>query len=407
MTNENKEDKRYGLIVPSKNRLSVPKPGNVFGEDSGSDADDGSDWVRKALRAEGEKNLVKKQTQLTMKRALKEDPTVYQYDEVYDTIERSKIEEKINKKTVEKKAKYIENLLKAAERRKREQEHRVERMVQKEREAEGAMFADKESFVTSAYRAKLEEFKKMEEEEKRMDRLEAIGDVTKQQDISGFYRHLYTQTVDVNRKDADETDKEVKKEADSANTEITHIEKSEEDQDHVDKDDPLTTDSEKNSDHENERNLAKLQKSRKTLAKGGSNRQYRKRAAEISQSSSEDECDNEEDMLKTTVAEKSEAETPEKLIKLSSDDGKLKTKDIPSDTNKADSDVKPEANISAAENSAKQSEDKLDAEDGVKRVKKMEPEAPKISIWQKRTVGPIFEAALERYYARKAARSSG
>ncbi|XP_046734167.1 nuclear speckle splicing regulatory protein 1 [Diprion similis] len=407
MTNENKEDKQYGLIVPSKNRLSVPKPGNVFGEDSGSDADDGSDWVRKALRAEGEKNLVKKQTQLTMKRALKEDPTVYQYDEVYDTIERSKIEEKINKKTVEKKAKYIENLLKAAERRKREQEHRVERMVQKEREAEGAMFADKESFVTSAYRAKLEEFKKMEEEEKRMDRLEAIGDVTKQQDISGFYRHLYTQTVDVNRKDADGKDKEVKKDADSTNTEITDVEKSKENKDHVDKDDPLTTDSEKNSDHEDESNLAKARESRKTLAKAGSNRQYRKRAAEISQSSSEDECDNEKNMLKTTVAETSEAQTPEKHTKLSSNDGKIKTKDIPTDTSKAPSDTKPEANISTAENTAKPSNDKPDVEDGVKRLKKTEPEAPKISIWEKRTVGPIFEAALERYYARKAARSSG
>lgn len=35
--------------------------------------------------------------------------------------------------------------------RKREQERRIERSVQKEREKEGDEFADKESFVTAAY----------------------------------------------------------------------------------------------------------------------------------------------------------------------------------------------------------------------------------------------------------------
>ena len=47
--------------------------------------------------------------------------------------------------------KYIGNLLKHAEVRKKEEERRVERQVQKERESEGKEFADKEAFVTSAY----------------------------------------------------------------------------------------------------------------------------------------------------------------------------------------------------------------------------------------------------------------
>lgn len=62
--------------------------------------------------------------------------------------------------------KYIANLLKTAELRKVELERRVERKVQKERETEGDMFNDKESFVTPAYRAKLAELKKLEEEER-------------------------------------------------------------------------------------------------------------------------------------------------------------------------------------------------------------------------------------------------
>ncbi len=47
-----------------------------------------------------------------------------------------------------------------------EHERRTERKVQKERETEGDMFNDKESYVTPAYREKLAELKKLEEEER-------------------------------------------------------------------------------------------------------------------------------------------------------------------------------------------------------------------------------------------------
>merc|ERR1739842_270739 len=59
----------------------------------------------------------------------------------------------------------------------------------------GNEFADKESFVTSAYRKKMEEIAKQEEEEARMARIEAALDVTKQNNMDGFYRHLYRQTM--------------------------------------------------------------------------------------------------------------------------------------------------------------------------------------------------------------------
>jgi hypothetical protein len=62
--------------------------------------------------------------------------------------------------------------MKQAERRKREQERRLEREIQKEREAESEEFKDKEEFITSAYRKKLEEFKKMDEEERRQDHID-------------------------------------------------------------------------------------------------------------------------------------------------------------------------------------------------------------------------------------------
>ena len=96
---------------------------------------------------------------------------------------------------MDRKPKYIANLLKQAEVRERERERRVERKVQKEREAEGEEFKDKESFVTSAYRKKMEEMEKAEAEEARKEEIEKILDVRKQKDMSGFYRHLYRQTM--------------------------------------------------------------------------------------------------------------------------------------------------------------------------------------------------------------------
>merc|ERR1712029_1103795 len=110
-------------------------------------------------------------------------------------IEKKKEVEKESKKEVDRKPKYMHNLLKAADERNKEFERRIERQVQKEREAEGEMYADKESFVTSAYRKKMEEIAKQEEEEARQARIEAALDVTKQNNLDGFYRHLYRQTM--------------------------------------------------------------------------------------------------------------------------------------------------------------------------------------------------------------------
>ena len=70
--------------------------------------------------------------------------------------------------------KYIQNLLKAAEVRKKEQERRTERQVQKDREKEeeAGEFRDKEKFVTSAYKKKMLERQKELEEEQRQAALE-------------------------------------------------------------------------------------------------------------------------------------------------------------------------------------------------------------------------------------------
>jgi coiled-coil domain-containing protein 55 len=80
--------------------------------------------------------------------------------------------------------------MKAAAERQMEFEKRQDRKIQKEREAEGDEFGDKEAFVTASYRKRMEERQKLEEEERRQDQIEALFDVRKQKDLSGFYMSM-------------------------------------------------------------------------------------------------------------------------------------------------------------------------------------------------------------------------
>lgn len=312
-----------------------------------------------------------------MQKALKEDPTIFQYDEVYDDIERIKDQSKTSKDE-KKKPRYIQNLLKAAERRKKEQEYRIERMVQKEREAEGTMYADKESFVTSAYRAKLEEFKRMEEEENKMDRLEAIADVKKQQDISGFYRHLYVQTIQSPEKP------DVKNDVSSNKTNL---------------DSKLENVSEETENKE--------QIKSKDIKK---NRQYRQRIIEE---------DSDTDIeIEQSLKNKPKAILSEKRKDIEEEPGKIesdakKQKQQTEDTKPEEikpNEVKTEKTLNAqnVEQIVKDSKNDDETErENISAKAKIEAEKRERSkIWEKRTIGPVFEAALQRYYVRKSMRLS-
>ncbi|MEE6468584.1 hypothetical protein FKM82_008322 [Ascaphus truei] len=185
--------KQYGLIFPKKllqKNAFLPKH-SAFADDS-----DDESSVGESLQKEAVKKRVMKQTKLEIQKALEEDSTVYEYDKVYDDLQKKK--EESNVKLLagkDKKPKYIQSLLKAVEVRKKEQDRRMEKKIQKEREMEGEEFQDKEAFVTSAYKKKLLENADEEEREKREAAMEASLDVTKQKDLSGFYRHLLNQTV--------------------------------------------------------------------------------------------------------------------------------------------------------------------------------------------------------------------
>lgn len=100
------------------------------------------------------------------------DASVYDYDGVYDTLHALK-QSASSSTDAERKPKYMGNLLAAAEVRKRDQLRAKEKMLLREREAEGEEFADKEKFVTGAYKAQQEEVKRLEEEEGRREEEEA------------------------------------------------------------------------------------------------------------------------------------------------------------------------------------------------------------------------------------------
>ncbi|XP_068945840.1 nuclear speckle splicing regulatory protein 1 isoform X2 [Petaurus breviceps papuanus] len=186
--------RRYGLFFPKKAQLLqkpvLQKP-SVFGDDSDEETS-----VSDSLQREASKKQVMKQTKLEIQKALAEDATVYEYDSIYDEMQQKK--EESNPKLLlvkDRQPKYIHSLLKAVEIRKKEQEKRMEKKIQREREMEKGEFDDKEAFVTSAYKKKLQERAEEAERERRAAALEARLDVTKQKDLSGFYRHLLNQTV--------------------------------------------------------------------------------------------------------------------------------------------------------------------------------------------------------------------
>ena len=115
------------------------------------------------------------------------DATIYDYDNAYETFHVPK--ETDMSTTKASGPKYMTSLMQSAEVRKRDQLRAKERLLQKERETEGDEFADKERFVTGAYKAQQEEVKRMEEEEVKRE-AEEEEKRRKGGGMSGFYKDL-------------------------------------------------------------------------------------------------------------------------------------------------------------------------------------------------------------------------
>jgi len=118
------------------------------------------------------------------------DPSIYDYDGVYDSIKaavhKKKAEE--DEGATDRRPRYFDALQRAADVRERDRQVAEERKLKREREAEGDEFADKEKFVTEAYKRQQEENRRLEEEEKAREEAEAKKN--KNKGLAGFYKQM-------------------------------------------------------------------------------------------------------------------------------------------------------------------------------------------------------------------------
>ncbi|KAL8695033.1 MAG: hypothetical protein Q9218_000401 [Villophora microphyllina] len=220
----------YGLNITNKASFkpSVPRRKTIFDDESGpEDGPDGVDEnAESILSVDGNHNSVNSSHQsfnpenhilqsksskptrilqygdLSSRRTTSKhaetaqllDPSIYDYDAVYDSLHcksRSSSNDP-SAKAVDgaKKPKYMSSLLAAAEVRKRDQLRAKEKMLAKERELEGDEFADKEKFVTAAYKRQQEDVRKAEAEEALREREAAERQRKEGGGLKGMYKNM-------------------------------------------------------------------------------------------------------------------------------------------------------------------------------------------------------------------------
>ncbi|XP_053947905.1 nuclear speckle splicing regulatory protein 1 [Anastrepha ludens] len=381
--------KQYGLIIPGQQKRQVALPAatqpiskpSIFDESS-SDDDSKPQFKPRSSTVQGPSLMERRIARTMQEKALKEDPTVFQYDELYDEMETKREQEEEVKSKTPKKPKYIGRLMEFAERRKLENELRMERQVQKEREQEGEQFKDKESFVTASYRKKLEEMRKLQEQEERDEYLEAIGDVTKQKDLDGFYRHLFEQKTG--------TAKEVKKPNFPAITSPV----CEEDVAYK----PIKSGKVPQQRAYRKRRSSNDLEEEEAAADAEAKKVHLPNNIDADSDFSIDSSTDDEDDEKKGR----NAKSAEKVNKVVTDGGASSVslnidvlKKETSDENKVED---PKNEPETAPSIVPESSECIDVKPKVKKDKN--------AIWKKRTVGEAYEAALQRYYERRAARSA-
>ncbi|CAF0776168.1 unnamed protein product [Didymodactylos carnosus] len=175
--------------------------------------------------------------QMQIEKALEEDPNIYEYDTVYDEISSTAINESKRRqqleerKTKERKPLYVAGIQEAAKEREKQHEYRLERKIQREREKEGDLYKDKETFITTAYRLKLAERQRDLEKEKFEEQRESLLDVQKQCNFDAFCRYQFkVQTGEiVELEESEKIKTESKSDADvisnNESTKLTLVEK--------------------------------------------------------------------------------------------------------------------------------------------------------------------------------------
>ncbi|KAI9323791.1 coiled-coil domain-containing protein 55-domain containing protein [Dichotomocladium elegans] len=189
---------KFGLNV---RKQAKPRPmfsrSNAFdrsddeGEDEVQQQNDGSSKKQQQHRSNVNQQLTQS-SRMTKKvaeqhaKALEEDAHIFDYDAVYDDLkEAERLKKEAAKGPDTKKPKYMQNLLEMAEIRKKDRLMAEEKKIAREREAEGEMYADKEVFMTEAFKKQKEELKRIEEEERKREE-----EANKKKKMTSFYKTL-------------------------------------------------------------------------------------------------------------------------------------------------------------------------------------------------------------------------
>ncbi|MED6188615.1 hypothetical protein PIB30_087546 [Stylosanthes scabra] len=179
---------KYGLnLRPAKQKQQPKRP--PLAAPFGFNDDEENDVEREiALQASKKKTL--KDVEEQQKKALEEDPTVFDYDGVYDKM-KEKVARPLIQDREERKPRYIQNLIKKAKEREQYRDIVYEKKIAKERSKDDHLYADKDKFITEAYRKKLAERERQMELERLRELQEERDDVTKNKDfLLDFYTNL-------------------------------------------------------------------------------------------------------------------------------------------------------------------------------------------------------------------------
>ncbi|PWN34318.1 uncharacterized protein FA14DRAFT_110493, partial [Meira miltonrushii] len=101
--------------------------------------------------------------------ALSVDSSIFDYDGVYDSMKEGQrsIQAKHEKENAKRDPKYMSASFAASEQRKIDRQRAEAKKIQREREQEGDLYENTESFVTDAYKQQMEDIRKAEDDEKK------------------------------------------------------------------------------------------------------------------------------------------------------------------------------------------------------------------------------------------------
>ncbi|KAF7831294.1 nuclear speckle splicing regulatory protein 1-like [Senna tora] len=178
---------KYGLnLRPAHQKKQPARP--PLATPFGFNDDDENDVEREIAR-QASKNKALKEIEEQQKKALEEDPTVFDYDGVYDKM-KEKVARPLVQDREERKPKYIQNLMKKAKEREQYRDIVYERKLAKERTKDDHLYSDKDKFITEAYRKKLAEREKQMELERLQELREERDDVMVKDFLLDFYTNL-------------------------------------------------------------------------------------------------------------------------------------------------------------------------------------------------------------------------